>query len=184
MTAPPPELARAASGSLGTYTFVDEEELLGAPPPTAPACCDGASARQAHLATPLAYATLLAHPLLQASRSGWRSWSCWWVEPGQGLVARQQLQWSTLADPWFQLGRAVLHPGHVRQCCILLHPCCPCPILQVGNARGRAKPDPVQCFQLLQASMGCSVLLAKLRHDACHSIRCLMANACCQSILY
>jgi len=23
-------------------------------------------------------------------------------------------------------------------------------VLQVGNARGRAKPDPVQCFQLLQ----------------------------------
>lgn len=30
MTAPPAELASAASGSLGTYTFVDEEELLGA----------------------------------------------------------------------------------------------------------------------------------------------------------
>lgn len=51
MTAPPPELASAASGSLGTYTFVDEEELLGAPPPAASACCGGASARQAHLAT-------------------------------------------------------------------------------------------------------------------------------------
>lgn len=27
-------------------------------------------------------------------------------------------------------------------------------MMQVGNARGRAKPDPVQCFQLLQASEG------------------------------
>ncbi len=32
MSAPQPELASAASGSLGTYTFVDEEELLGALP--------------------------------------------------------------------------------------------------------------------------------------------------------
>lgn len=36
---------------------------------------------------------------------------------------------------------------------------------QVGNARGRTKPDPVQCFQLLQASGGaggCCVLQAML----------------------
>ncbi|PRW58658.1 HEAT repeat-containing 5B isoform X2 [Chlorella sorokiniana] len=60
MTAPPSELASAASGSLGTYTFVDEEELLG-----------------------------------------------------------------------FKIWVAELE-------------------LLVGNARGRTKPDPVQCFQLLQ----------------------------------
>ena len=146
MAAPPGEMASVASGSLASYTFVDEEELLGgwAPLPL------GRRAAQAHgrVRCP-ACGTCCPWsnhppPCLQASRSGWRSWSCWWgggagcwQQPGCG----QPLQ-----------GMAFGGGTHVAA---RLHPCSlTFPLLQVGNARGRTKPDPIQCFQLLQVGMG------------------------------